>query len=270
MNKLADRVLNDLATAIENDDLVLPTLPEVALDIREAAQDSDITALRLSKVIGRDMALAARLIKVVNSPLLRRSQEVTELQGAISRLGTQYTCNLAIGLVIEQIFHARSPAVATWMRQVWAASQQIAGFSYEICRRHSTLAPDQAALAGLVHQIGMLPILAYAEDRNELLSDAICLAYVIDILHPMLGDKILAKWDFPPQLANVPSQCLDPERQGAALDYADVVRLAGLIAQPANTPLDALSASPALLRLDAPPSAGVFMSELRQLPSLFG
>ena len=58
-------------------------------------------------LIGRDTALSARLIKVVNSPLLRATQEVTDLHTAITRLGTNYSSNLAIGLVMEQIFHAR-------------------------------------------------------------------------------------------------------------------------------------------------------------------
>ena len=107
MNKLAEKVQQSLVTAIDNDDLVLPTLPEVALNIRQAAEDPEISISHLSKVIGRDTALSARLIKVVNSPLLRATQEVTDLHTAITRLGTNYSSNLAIGLVMEQIFHAR-------------------------------------------------------------------------------------------------------------------------------------------------------------------
>ncbi len=105
--------------AIDNDDLVLPTLPEVALQIRQAAEDPEISISHLSKVIGRDTALSARLIKVVNSPLLRASQEVTDLHTAITRLGINYSSNLAIGLVMEQIFHARSEVVELKMREVW-------------------------------------------------------------------------------------------------------------------------------------------------------
>ena len=122
MNKLAELVQAQLLDAIEKDDLVLPTLPEVALSIREAAEDNEISVAALSKVIGRDAALSARLIKVVNSPLLRAAVEVTDLHTAITRLGINYSCNLAIGLVIEQIFHARSPAVEQKLRDIWASS----------------------------------------------------------------------------------------------------------------------------------------------------
>ncbi|WP_122600905.1 HDOD domain-containing protein, partial [Pseudomonas viridiflava] len=54
MNKLAEKVQQALVTAIGNDDLVLPTLPEVALNIRQAAEDPEISISHLSKVIARD------------------------------------------------------------------------------------------------------------------------------------------------------------------------------------------------------------------------
>lgn len=80
MSTLAEKVQNELLEAIENDELVLPTLPEVALRVREAAEDPNISIPALSKVIGNDAALTARLIKVVNSPLLRTNKEITDLR----------------------------------------------------------------------------------------------------------------------------------------------------------------------------------------------
>ncbi|MFJ9991212.1 HDOD domain-containing protein [Pseudomonas putida] len=226
MNKLAEMVQAQLLAAIDNDDLVLPTLPEVALSIREAAEDSEISVAALSRVIGRDAALSARLIKVVNSPLLRALVEVTDLHTAITRLGVNYSCNLAIGLVIEQIFHARSPAVEHKLRDIWENSLEVAGISYEICRRYTHLKPDQATLGGLVHQIGALPVLIYAEEHNELLSDPICLHYVIEQIQPVLGDKILSAWEFPEQLVNLPSQVQNLERETDKIDYIGIVQIA--------------------------------------------
>jgi HD-like signal output (HDOD) protein len=228
MSELADKVQQDLVAAINNDDLVLPTLPEVALQIRKAAEDPEISVSALSKVIGRDTALSARLIKVVNSPLLRATQEVTDLHTAITRLGVNYSSNLAIGLVMEQIFNARSEVVEQKMREVWRKSLEIAGISYALCRRYTQLKPDQAALGGLVHQIGVLPILTYAEDHNELLADSISLNHVIDQIHPLIGDKLLRVWDFPEKLVKLPGQYLDFQRDSERLDYVDVVQVASL------------------------------------------
>lgn len=228
MSKLAEKVQKELIQAIESDELVLPTLPEVALKVREAAENPDIGIPQLSKVIGNDAALTARIIKVVNSPLLRTNKEITNLQMAVSRLGINYTCNLATGLAMEQMFQATSDVVDRKMREVWNKSTEIAGICHVLCKHYTRLLPDQATLAGLVHQIGVLPILTYAEEHNELLADSISLNHVIEQIHPIIGDKILRTWEFPELIAMVPSQYLDFSRDSAKVDYVDIVQVATL------------------------------------------
>ena len=98
MNELLLPIKNEIITAIEKDQITLPTLPEVALQVREAAADPDIDVHKLAAVITNDAALAARIIKVANSPLLRASRAIEDLKMAVSRLGIDYTANLATGL----------------------------------------------------------------------------------------------------------------------------------------------------------------------------
>ncbi|CAI8849723.1 putative signal transduction protein [Pseudomonas sp. IT-P12] len=272
MSELADKIQQDLVEAIDNDDLVLPTLPEVAMQIRKAAEDPEISVSNLSKVIGRDTALSARLIKVVNSPLLRATQEVTDLHTAITRLGVNYSSNLAIGLVMEQIFHARSEVVEKKMRDVWRKSLEIAGVSYALCRSYTQLKPDQAALGGLVHQIGVLPILTYAEDHYELLSDPVSLNHVIDHIHPVLGEKLLQVWEFPEMLVQVPRLYLDFKRESAHVDYIDLVQVASLYCyKDTDHPIARIDPFnvPAFKRLGIDPENKAMCSDLEESRSMF-
>jgi HD-like signal output (HDOD) protein len=247
-------------------------LPEVALQIRTAAEDPEISVGDLSKVIGRDTALSARLIKVVNSPLLRAAQEVTDLHTAITRLGINYSSNLAIGLVMEQIFNARSEVVEQKMREVWRSSLEIAGVSYALCRRHTQLKPDQAALGGLVHQIGVLPILTYAEDHNELLSDAVSLTHVIEQIHPLLGEKLLRVWEFPERLVHLPLLYQDFSRDSTRIDYVDVVQVANLYCRKDTdhpfARIDPFSV-PAFRKLGIDPENKQFCADLEESRSMF-
>lgn len=228
MSTLADKVQQDLIQAIETDQLVLPTLPEVALRVREAAEDPNISVPAICKVIGNDAALTARIIKVVNSPLLRTTREINDLQMAVNRLGMNYTCNLATGLAMEQMFQATTDVVDRKMREVWNKSTEIAGISHVLCRHYTKLMPDQATLAGLVHQIGVLPILTYAEEHSELLADSISLNRVIEKIHPIIGERILRVWDFPEAIAAVPAGYLDFTRDSSKADYTDIVQVATL------------------------------------------
>lgn len=267
MSTMADKVQKDLITAINNDALFLPTLPEVALKIRLAAENLDISVSDLSKVIGSDTALSARLIKVVNSPLMRASVEVSDLHTAITRLGINYSCNLAIGLVVEQMFQAKSDVVERKMREIWKKSLQVAGISYTLCRNHSQLKPDQATLAGMVHLIGVLPILTYAEDHYELLSDSVSLNHVIERIHPIIGDKLLSAWEFPEPLAKLPGQFQDFNRQSPRADYVDLVQIATVHSYQGSSHPYAeieLSSLPAFARLGLSLGNGSLVTEMNE------
>ncbi len=214
--------------AIDKDQMVLPTLPEVALQVREIAADENVNAQKLSDCITNDAALTARIIKVANSPLLRARNPIEDLRMAVMRLGIDYTANLATGLATEQMFQATSDIVDRYMRDVWTRSTEVAGISHVLCRHYTQLKPDQATLAGLVHKIGVLPILTCAKDNRKLLKDINVLDEVIDAIHPSIGCKILSKWDFPEDIQRVPEEHLHFDRQVDNADYSDIVMVANL------------------------------------------
>lgn len=228
MSNLAQQVKDDIVAQIKNDELVLPTLPEIALRVREVAEDTNATIPQLSQIIAQDPALSARIIKVTNSPLIRASNPVTDLGTAISRLGIDFTSNLAVGLAMEQMFQATHDIIDKRMRECWARAMEIAASAQVLARHFTKLQPDQAMLAGLVHQIGMLPILAYAENHSDLLHDSFSLELVLEKLHPSLGSYILRSWEFSPALVNVPKEYLNLQHQADSADYCDLVQVATL------------------------------------------
>ena len=226
MSDVAQRVREHIVHAIKTDNMVLPTLPEVALRVREVAEDPDADIGTLTQVIGKDAALSARIVKVANSPLLRGNRAIEDLKTALMRLGLEYTCNIATGLAMQQMFQATSDLVDSRLRAVWSRSSEVAGISHVLCRHYTNLRPDQATLAGLVHQIGVLPILTYAEDHPSLLADSLTLDRVIEELHAPLGDRILSAWKFPEEMRQVPTQHLNFQRKTSRADYADIVTVA--------------------------------------------
>ena len=225
---LVQQVKQDIIQALENNELVLPTLPEIALQVREVAENVTSSISDLTKILGRDAALSARMIKVANSPLIRTSSPVSDLNTAVSRLGIDLTSNLAMGLAMEQMFQATSDVVDKRMRSCWSKSVEIAASSQVLARHFTNLQPDQALLAGLIHQIGKLPILAFAENNESLLNDSFALGKVLSVLHPSLGSYILKMWDFPEELVAVPKNYLIFDRTVDKVDYADIVQVATL------------------------------------------
>ncbi len=228
-NKIEEEILDSLLTDLENGKLTLPTLPEVALRVRDTLENQDAGMGQVAKVITTDVALSARLIQVANSPLLRASRTIDSVEAAITRMGATMTRNLVTSIAMQQMFQATTDVTDTLLRNIWEHSIQVAAVSHALCKQFTKLKPDEALLAGLVHDIGALPIISRAEDSPELLADLTLLSHIIDKAHPMIGEAILKKWNFSPDLIAVAAEHENLERSHAGnADYTDLVIVANL------------------------------------------
>ena len=225
---LIDDVKYQLLDQIENDSIQLPTLPEIALTIREVANSPHTTSKDLCRVIEQDPGIAARVIKVANSPLFRGSLPIETLTLATSRLGIRYTANFVTGIAMRQIFQPTKQAVERLLRETWDISATIAGCAMRIAKSDMRFQTEQATLAGLTHRIGALPILVYAETNPELIKDSRLLSCLINEIHGELGKKILQQWDFPVELVSIPENYQNPNREAEHADYADVISISYL------------------------------------------
>lgn len=226
MQDITNLVRDRLFNLLDNDKMVLPTLPEVALKVRETAADPYVDIPKLANVIANDAALSARMIQVANSPLMRAENRIDDLKMAIMRLGVDRTASLATSIAMKQMYKASSSSVDAQLRANWATSTEVAGHCYAMCKRHTDLQADQATLAGLTHRIGALPILTFAESNKDLIDSDEKLTTVIEELHPQIGHRILDAWDFPDEIKMVPLHFQDGERLTDHVDYADLVFIA--------------------------------------------
>ena len=111
-------LLTILIEKINNDTLVLPTLPAVALKVRRAADNPDINLSAMADVISQDPSLSARMVKISNSVYLGRSVKVTSIQQAVTRIGLRQIKNIATALAMEQLFVSKNETVKAYMSRV--------------------------------------------------------------------------------------------------------------------------------------------------------
>ena len=253
MSNLAIRIKAEILAAIDQDQLTLPTLPEIALRVRDVAQDDRASIIDLSRVIAQDAALAARIVRISNSPLLRGTAEVSDLTVAISRLGMNYTANVALGLAMEQIFQATSDMVDKAMRALWQETGLVATYASVLAQQYTKMSADQALLAGLIHRIGALPVLSFAEDHDELIKDESLLLKLMQALEAELGEFILRKWHFSQALIDVAVQYPRLDDATAPAGLAALIRVARLLGDcPMPAPVLQWSQVPAFALLGIP------------------
>lgn len=228
MSQVMEQIRSDILAAIENDSVVLPTLPEVALEIRDAASDPDVSLPTLATIVEHDSSLAARIIRVSNSSLLRAHEPIADVQTAISRIGLSYTSTLVTSLAMQQIFLSTKESLNARMRAMWVHSTDVAAICHTLAKAQRHLKPELATLAGIVHQIGALPLMNYAVGRGYLRDHPDVLDQVLRQLSPEIGRQVLENWGFSADIAMVPEAHLDFAREIERADYADLVTVANL------------------------------------------
>ena len=221
--------VNELIDDLESGQLQLPTLPEVALRVRDVVDDENANANQIADIIAQDAALSARLIQVANSPLYRGRQEIDRLSMVVARLGSKLVRNLVTSQVMKQMFQATNDLIDQRLRAVWEHSVQVAAISRALAGSCPGIVPDQAMLAGLLHDIGTLPILYRAEEHDELLDTPGLLDSLITRLHARIGGAILSHWRFSESLVEVAAQHEDLARtHSGGPDLVDIVQVANL------------------------------------------
>jgi len=226
MSITPESIIDDL----ENDRLPLPTLPEVAIRVRETADDDNASITDVAKIIETDASLSARIVQVGNSALYRGINPAETVQAAAMRMGLNTVRSLATSLVMKQLFQATHPVVDLYLRRAWKQSTDVAALSAVIAKTSTNLESDSALLAGLTHSIGLSPILVKAESDPALLNNTRELEKLLYDLYPVVGSRILKMWGFSDALIKVPAEHLNIDRNGdnGKADYVDIVQVAML------------------------------------------
>jgi len=219
--EIQQKIIAELRAALENDKLALPSLPDVAVKIREAIEDEDNGAREIAQVINMDPAITAKIIKTANSAMYLRGKPVQDSLTAYSRLGAKTIGQLVTTYAVKEVFKVASPVLKKRMQDLWKHSLDIAAISFVLSSLTPGTEPSQTMLAALLHDIGVIAILNNISHHPEIMEDPDSLEGLIECMRAELGASILKKWDFAPDLIYV-AECAE-ERSGDHEEMADMV-----------------------------------------------
>jgi len=165
------QVLASIATQIGQGEIAFPTSAQLALRVRAALDDPDCGVETIARLIRADPLLAARTVALANSALFSRGGRIlTDIPGAIARLGFAVVRSLATAVVARQIAGAASlPAHRDLALRLWEHTTHMAALAYVLARRVTRQDPDTALFAGLVHEVGGFYLISRAAEFPGLL-----------------------------------------------------------------------------------------------------
>ncbi|MHB1116788.1 HDOD domain-containing protein [Sideroxydans sp.] len=228
-------VLERLFAAIENDEIRLPAMPDLALKIQNMLDDMNVSTQQIVAIVATDPVLSSQIIKTANSALYAGKPQVDTLMAAVSRIGYKMLRNIIITFSMNKMSNATHPAVKKHIADFWAHSKEVAAISYVLSKNHRHLNPDQAMMAGLIHDIGTLPLCLHAEKMVSNLDEAI-LDSLSRRFRAIIGNRLLLDWSFPTEITEVVliHEDLHYDPESSTISYADVVTVANLL-KPATT-----------------------------------
>lgn len=144
----------------------IATLPEITLKIIELVEDPKSTAQDLNKVISNDPALCSRILKVVNSSFYGLPGQIGSINRAIVLLGLNAVKNIAIAASLAKLFRGGELTKNFSARDLWMHSTQVAAVCKLIADKMKVGLSDEAFLAGLIHDIGI--VVEFQSDRHKL------------------------------------------------------------------------------------------------------
>ncbi|MBP8185112.1 MAG: HDOD domain-containing protein, partial [Pseudomonas sp.] len=165
----------------------------ITLEIRRALSDPEVSLAQLNRLISRDPALSAILMKYASSALLRTQLPPKSLLDVLRVLGIAQVDRITMVHSVKSLFTLHSPAHKKLFLEAWERLVLKASSSAFLARVVGHVAPDQALLASLLSEVGTLAVLSAFKNAAEIPSPELyyklCREY-----SKSLGVIVLKKW----------------------------------------------------------------------------
>lgn len=138
------------------------TIPSVLGKILQVTRDDNSSPQDLFRLISHDQVLAERVIRLANSAIFGHSGRVKSLQHAVMFLGYERIRSIALAMGVMDSFPGRN---SYDVQNLWIHGYEVAYIAAAISNTICMATPDEAFLAGLLHDIGRL--IFFEKDRER-------------------------------------------------------------------------------------------------------
>ncbi len=188
----------------------LPTIPIVATKVLQLLDDPDVSVEEIADLMLSDQVMTARVMKLINSPVYKPTQEITSLKRALVYLGLRHVRELALTTSVINAFDGTSGALE--LNAFWEHSFGVGMVSKIIAQKIGYQDLEKAYIAGIIHDLGevflsnflrepFLEVLEYIKVHPVKLVDAE--AELLGTTHCEIGLCMARKWNFPDAYCDV-------------------------------------------------------------------
>ncbi|MES2316433.1 MAG: HDOD domain-containing protein [Pseudomonadota bacterium] len=215
----------------------LPAMPQILIKLIEHLQADDLGMQELAALVAKDAGMAAKILSVASSSAYHRSARAIGLEQSLVALGTDMIKMLVISESVFQTFNNFPHSGSTDLRSFWKHSLTAAVIARDLAKRMDYPQLEEAYLAGLLHNIGRLALLAtapqeYAFNFTARDDEDLCAVEqrTLQITHSEAGAWLIERWHLDSFLADSVLYHHEPSsRLEASHPLIRIVRLAHLL-----------------------------------------
>ncbi|NVM78182.1 signal transduction histidine kinase/HD-like signal output (HDOD) protein [Duganella sp. SG902] len=212
-------------------------MPQILIKLIEHLQADDAGMPELAALIAKDAAMTSKILTVANSSAYHRNQRTVGLEQSLVSLGTDMIKTLVISESVFQTFNSFPHSGSTDLRGFWKGSLTTAVIARDIAKQMEYPHVEEAYLAGLLHNVGRLALLAtapkeYAFNFTARDDEDLCAVEqrTLQITHSEAGAWLIERWNLDSFLADSVLYHHEPiARLEAAHPLIRMVRLAHLL-----------------------------------------
>ncbi|GAB4344060.1 MAG: HDOD domain-containing protein [Calditrichia bacterium] len=189
----------------------MPRVSGVTSVLLSKLMDEDFSTNEIVSLIEPDVSLVARCLQMVNSPFFGLRRQVTSIRLAINFFGRLNLLSLILYESFKEVFAVSMKIYEETPGEFWRHSLKTAVATRLLSE---TVAPginsDMAYTAGLLHDLGKVPVSEYAdlyfpEALNALkgskpFNHPFIEDFIYGVNHPEVGAALAEHWNFPEYL----------------------------------------------------------------------
>lgn len=192
----------------------LPPLSAVATQALKILEDPKATPDQITKVIGQDTSLTARVLKIANSAMFARQAKITTLSQGVVLIGFKTLKGLVMAAAVRGVVGTDSAID----KLIWKNSVCTGFLASEIAKCLKLPYHEESFTQGLLHDMGKIVLISQMRAEYAKVVNSVCRGHSfveaeqahLGFTHALIGALVAKKWNFSPDTCQVILHHHDP------------------------------------------------------------
>ena len=234
-----DTKLNQVLSKVKS----FPTMPEAGAKMLSLLEEPDTEISEIEEILRYDPGLTANILKLANSAYFGIPSKIGSLKQAVIVLGFKRLVQLVVASCVSAVMDKSVPGYDLPPGNLWRHSIAVSIAAEALVKDKQKTVSQDVFTPALLHDVGKLVLGTFVKEELEAIESiaakgvpfVVAENMILNTDHAEIGAQILSHWNFPKDVIHAVRWHHDPESPKMVNIQMDIVYLANLLCQTADT-----------------------------------